>query len=77
MDTAAPEFISIFTFCITFFIWFMTIYMMRRTFVPSRIRRSPKLHGVRRSPDLFAMITDVNTNVLGGIYSMGRKLQFA
>ena len=59
LDTAAPEFVSIIIFCITYFIWFMTIYMMRRTFVSTKVSRSTKLHDVRRSPELFAMITDV------------------
>ena len=58
LDTAAPEFISIFIFCITYFIWFMTSYTVRRTFVPSKVRRSPKSRGVRCSPKLFVRSTD-------------------
>ena len=40
--------------CMVYFIWFMTSYTMRRTCVPCKIRRSPKLRGVRRSPEFFA-----------------------
>ena len=36
-------------FCITYLIWFMTSYTMKRTFVPSKVRRRPKLRGVRLS----------------------------
>ena len=63
LDTAAPEFVSIIIFCITYFIWFMTIYMMRRTFVPSKVRRSPKLPCGRRSPELFARSMDFHVPV--------------
>ena len=44
--------------CITYFIWFMTSYTMRRTCVPRKVRRSTELRGVRRSPELFARSTD-------------------
>ena len=33
-------------FCITYLIWFMTSYTMRRTFVPSKVSKRPKLRGV-------------------------------
>ena len=32
--------------CLTFLIWFMTSYTMRRTFVPSKVSKRPKLRGV-------------------------------
>ena len=44
--------------CITYFIWFMTNYTMMWTCVPRKVRRNPKLRGVRRSPELFARSTD-------------------
>ena len=50
-------------FCITCLIWFMKSYTMRRTFVPSKVRRRPKLRGVRLSPYLFAKSTDFRLSV--------------
>ena len=50
-------------FCITYFIWFMTSYTMRRIFGPSKVRRSPKLRGLRRSPELFARDNDFRVTV--------------
>ena len=31
---------------------------MKRTYVPHKVTRSPKLRGVQRSPELFARSTD-------------------
>ena len=36
----------------------MTNYMMTRTCVPCKVRRSPKLRGVRCFPELLARNTD-------------------
>ena len=44
--------------CITYFIWFMTNYTMSRTCVPRKVRRSLKLRGMQRSPELFVRSTD-------------------
>ena len=41
----------------------MTSYMMRGTFVPSKVRRSPKLPCGRRSPELFARSMDFHVPV--------------
>ena len=44
--------------CITYFIWFMTGSKMRWGYVPRKVRRSPKLRGVRHSPEVFARNTE-------------------
>ena len=56
LDTAVPEFISIFIYL------FHLIHDKlhnERTCVPRKVRRSPKLPGVRRSPEPFARSADV------------------
>ena len=53
LDAALREFISIFIFIYLSFTRFMTSYTMRRTCVPRKVRRSPKLRGLWRSPELF------------------------
>ena len=50
-------------FCITYLMWFMTSYKIRRTFVLSKVRRRPKLRGVRLSPYLFARSRDFRVPV--------------
>ena len=55
LDTAVPEFISIFIYL------FHLIHDKlhdERTCVPRKVRRSPKLPGVRRSPEPFARSAD-------------------
>ena len=37
----------------------MTNYTMSRTCVPRKVRRSLKLRGMQRSPELFARSTDI------------------
>ena len=44
--------------CLTYFIWFIMSYTMKRTCVPRKVRRSTKLRGVQRSLELFARGTD-------------------
>ena len=67
--------------CKNYFIRFMISYTMRRTCVPNKVRRSPKLRGARRSPGLSARSTDFrvpDTQISPAQSTFGKgKLMFA
>ena len=67
--------------CKNYFIRFMISYTMRRTCVPNKVRRNPKLRGARRSPGLSARSTDFrvpDTQISPAQSTFGKgKLMFA